>query len=86
MQFILSKRFEKDFAKLPKRTKEKTRKALELFVSDPDHPSLRIHPLKGRWLGHFSIDVTGDTRAVYAVIEDDIVHFITIGSHSQLYG
>lgn len=86
MQYILSKRFEKDFAKLPKRIKTKAITALTLFVGDPENQTLRIHPLKGRWTGHFSIDVTGDTRAIYFIIEKDLVRLVAIGSHSQLYG
>jgi addiction module RelE/StbE family toxin len=86
MQYILSKRFEKDFAKLPKQIKIKALATLALFTEDPDHPSLRTHTLKGKWSGHFSIDITGDTRAIYFVIEDGLVRFITVGSHSQLYG
>jgi addiction module RelE/StbE family toxin len=86
MRYILSKRFEKDFAKLPKSTKEKAIDVFELFVVDSQNPGLRVHPLKGRWVGHFSIDITGDTRAIYFIVEKDMVRFVAIGSHSQLYG
>ncbi|MAZ56594.1 hypothetical protein CL653_02285 [bacterium] len=85
MQYILSKQFKKDFSKLPKTTKAKALIALELFTQDPNHPTLRIHALRGKWAGHFSLDVTGDTRAIYFVVEEGIVRFVTIGSHSQLY-
>ncbi|MEX0931953.1 MAG: type II toxin-antitoxin system mRNA interferase toxin, RelE/StbE family [Candidatus Paceibacterota bacterium] len=86
MQFILSKQFEKDFAKLPVATKKKAIATLEKFVHNPQNPTLRRHGLSGKWKGHFSINVTGDTRAVYFVIKDDIVRFVAIGSHSELYG
>lgn len=86
MRYILSKGFEKDFLKLPKRTKEKTVEALLLFASEPTHSTLRVHSLKGRWVGHYSIDVTGDTRALYYVIEKGLVRFVAVGSHSELYG
>ena len=86
MHYILSKRFEKDFAKLPKVTKKKAITTLENFVKNPQNPTLRNHGLLGKWKGHFSINVSGDTRAVYFVIEDDLVRFVAIGSHSELYG
>ena len=86
MQYILSKQFEKDFAKLPKRTKQKVLLVLELFLVEPSHPSLRVHSLRGRYVGHHSLDVTGDVRAVYFVIQKDLVRFVTIGTHSELYG
>jgi len=86
MQYILSKRFEKDFTKLPKATKKKAVATFEKFVKNPQNPTLRNHGLSGKWKGHFSINVTGDTRAIYFVIEDDVVRFVAIGSHSELYG
>ena len=86
MQYILSKRFEKDFIKLPSATKKKAIVTLEKFIVDPQNPTLRNHGLSGKWKGHFSINVTGDTRAVYFVIEDGVVRFVAIGSHSELYG
>ncbi|HMO78220.1 MAG TPA: type II toxin-antitoxin system mRNA interferase toxin, RelE/StbE family [Candidatus Paceibacterota bacterium] len=86
MQYILSKRFEKDFAKLPSATKKKAVASLEKFIENPQNPSLRNHSLSEKWKGHFSINVTGDTRAIYFVIEDTTVRFVAIGSHSELYG
>ncbi|MEY3783824.1 MAG: hypothetical protein RLZZ230_146 [Candidatus Parcubacteria bacterium] len=86
MQYILSKRFEKDFAKLLPATKKKAVATLEKFTKDPQNPSLRNHGLSGRWKCHFSINITGDTRAIYFVIEDDMVRFVAIGTHSELYG
>ncbi len=86
MQYILSRRFEKDFARLPPATKKKAFSTFEKFIENPQNPSLRNHSLAGKWKGHFSINVTGDTRAIYFVIEDDMVRFIAIGSHSELYG
>jgi addiction module RelE/StbE family toxin len=86
MQYILSKRFEKDFAKLPTPIKKKTIATLEKFMIDPQNPSLRNHGLSREWKGHFSINVTGDTRSVYFVIEENTVRFVAIGSHSELYG
>lgn len=86
MQYILSKRFEKNFAKLPKPVKKKVLTVLQKFVDDPLDPGLRSHRLSGKWNNHYSIDVTGDIRAVYVYIEDDIVHFVAVGTHSELYG
>lgn len=86
MQYILSKRFEKNFAKLPKPVKEKVLVVLQKFVDDPLDPDLRSHRLSGKWNNHYSIDVTGDIRAVYVYIKDNIVYFVAVGTHSELYG
>ena len=86
MRYIVSKSFEKDFAKLPTPIKKKTIATLEKFVDNPQNPTLRNHGLSGKWKGYFSINVAGDTRAIYFAIEDDMVRFVAIGSHSELYG
>ena len=43
MQYILSKRFEKDFAKLVPATKKKAIATLKQFTKDPQNPTLRNH-------------------------------------------
>ena len=86
MEYILSKRFQKSFIKLPPATKKKVLIVLERFVADPKDPTLKSHRLSGKWSNHFSINVTGDVRAVYVYIENDVVHFVAVGSHGELYG
>ncbi len=86
MQYILSKKFEKDFAKLPKTTKVKAIDVFERFVINPDDVSLRKHELTGRLKDHFSINITGDIRVVYVYVQSELVQFVAIGSHSKLYG
>lgn len=86
MRYILSKRFEKNFANLPKPVKKRVLVVLQKFVDDPLDTSLRSHRLSGKWNNHFSIDVTGDIRAVYVYVLKDVVHFVAVGSHSELYG
>ncbi len=86
MQYALSRSFEKQFAKLPKKTKEKAITALALFIENPEYPSLRNHSLRGEWSGCRSINITGDVRAVYVLHDTDMAQFVAIGSHAQLYG
>ena len=86
MEYVLSRRFEKQFEKLPKRIKIKAIEAFEVFVRDPSDVSLRAHTLSGKWRGHWSIDVTGDYRAVYVYADEQVVRFVAIGTHSALYG
>lgn len=86
MQYVLSKKFEKDFSKLPKPLRKKVLIVLQKFVDGPYNAELRNHRLSGKWNNHFSINITGDVRAVYVYMKDDIIHFVAIGSHSELYG
>ncbi len=86
MEYILSRKFEKQFAQLPKRIKVKAIRAFEVFLRDPSDPNLRAHMLAGKWRGYWSIDVTGDYRAVYTYADERVVRFVAIGTHGQLYG
>ena len=84
MQYITSKNFDKNFAKLSKRIKEKVIQQFEIFLIDPMDSSLSNHRLHGKWSKYRSINVTGNIRAIY-IQEGDIARFIDIGSHSELY-
>ncbi len=59
---------------------------LQLFVEDPTNPMLRTHPLKGTYSGYWSINISGDLRAIYLKRGEELIIFALIGTHSQLYG
>lgn len=77
--------FEKQFKKLRLKEKDKAIERMKLFVLDPVHPTLNNHPLKGKYKGLRSINITGDLRAVYELVENDLAYFTTINTHSNLY-
>lgn len=80
-----SKTFIKQSKKLGQPTRWKLYERIELFSSNPLHPTLRNHPLKGKYKDYRSIDITGDVRALYIQYENEII-FDVVGTHSQLYG
>ena len=86
MRIRFSRRFVKQLARLPKSTQHAAYTRIELVLINPDDPILRRHRLAGdlRHLG--SINVTGDVRALYEVIGDEIVVYQMIGTHSELSG
>jgi len=43
------------------------------------------HSLQGTWLGHRSINVTGDFRAIFKETQDAAI-FVDIDTHHNLYG
>jgi addiction module RelE/StbE family toxin len=62
---------------------------IHLFRENPYHPALRNHPLKKKYAGYRSIDVTEDWRAVFKETESSeytLINFRTIGTHEYLYG
>ncbi len=78
--------FKKQYKKLPKKFQRQFAERLLLFEEDQTNPKLRVHPLKGKYAGYWSINVSGDLRALYRKKGEEIVIFALIGTHSQLYG
>lgn len=78
-------KFKKQYKKLPKKFQLQFDERVQLFIVDPINPQLRIHPLKGKFAGYWSMDVNGDIRALYIRRGEEIIIFALIGTHSQLY-
>ena len=85
MRLVFHKRFDKMAAKLPTKIKQKMAERVVLFARNPLDTTLRNHPLHTPYGGSYSIDITGDYRAIYQLIDDETVLFTHIGTHSQLY-
>lgn len=85
MQIFTHKNFDKKYKKLPEREKIKFKERRSLFLENPLHPLLNDHALAGRYKRCRSMNVSGDLRAIYQVINDDTVLFIDIDTHSNLY-
>lgn len=84
MRLIFHKNFKRQYRKFPF-LQDKIEQRLLLFRRDPFHPLLNNHFLTGKYKGSRSINITGDYRAVYELIADDIAYFITVDTHSNLY-
>lgn len=88
MKIQLSSYFHRKIKKEDVRIQKSFKEALRLFILNPFDPQLDNHPLKDPWKGCRSIDVTAQYRAIYEEIENDekiVAHFITIGTHRELY-
>ena len=72
-------------SKLPPKVKAKMVERITLFTKDPLDYALRNHALNTPYKGSYSIDITGDYRAVYHLVDDQTAMFTHIGTHSQLY-
>ena len=79
-------KFKKQYKKLPAKFQIQFEDRLRIFVLDPVDIRLRLHPLKGKYAGYWSMDINGDIRALYRRDRDRIIIFGFIGTHSQLYG
>jgi len=79
-------KFKKQYKKLPNKFQQQFDERLQLFLLDPTNPKLRVHPLKGNFAGYWSMDISGDIRALYIKRGEELIIFGLIGTHSQLYG
>lgn len=72
---------------LPKEIQQLSEGSFELFLENPNHPSLRLHSLKDTKAGKhaegsFSVSITMNYRAVYTIV-DGINVWYWIGTHAQ---
>ena len=85
MTTVFSKSFRKRYKKISLNIRLQFDERLRLFVKEPHHPILSNHPLTGDRAGQWSINITGDWRAVYVFKDDSAVIFLDIDTHSNLY-
>ena len=80
-QIFYSSDFEKQFKRLPLPVRKQAAKKEKIFKNNPIHPSLRLHPLKGKLVGLFSISVTLNYRIIFKRKANGDIVFISIGKH-----
>ncbi|MFA6526141.1 MAG: type II toxin-antitoxin system mRNA interferase toxin, RelE/StbE family [Candidatus Buchananbacteria bacterium] len=85
MEVRFTRHFKKNYKKSPIAIQKSFDARLEIFLSDPNNYVLHNHSLRGNLAGSFTINVTNDWRAVYT-LDNGIIVFIALGTHSQLYG
>ncbi len=85
MKIFFHRNFEKQFAKLMESERKKCEERIKLFANSPFNPALNNHQLHGKRRDYRSINITGDLRAVFKSIGENVAIFISIDSHSNLY-
>lgn len=85
MKIIPHKKFKKQFQKLRKNDQKQFEERIKIFLINPFHPILDNHELHGKYKGCRSIKITADLRVIYETVKKDVVLFLTIDSHSNLY-
>ena len=76
----------KRFAKKHPELAEQYRKVLYFLKENPQHPSLRLHSLKGRLQNIYSVSINMSYRITLELLitEKEII-LINIGSHDDVY-
>lgn len=85
MKIKIHKNFEKKYKKVSTKFKSKVKERNKIFSKDPFDPTLNNHALQGKYSGYRSINITGDIRIVYRLLDKSTVLFVDIDSHSNLY-
>lgn len=73
--------FIKQLKKLPQHIIQVAIKKEKIFKANIFHPSLRIHNLKGKLEGLWSLSITESYRIIFEYQTDVDVIFISIGKH-----
>lgn len=76
--------FKKQYKKL-RAIHKKIDERLILFARNPFDPILNNHSLGGKYKPYRSINITGDYRALYKLLGNDIAYFVIVDTHSNLY-
>ncbi len=85
MQFIFSRRFKKQFSRLPVKIQHAMDERIRIFSQSPHHAILNNHSLTGEYSNCSSINITGNYRVVFQMLDGDVCYLTVVGTHSQLY-
>ena len=84
-----TQRYEKKLFKFLKKHKdvvERYKKTILLMEADPFHPSLRLHPLKGKLKDLSSVSIDMQYRiSIEFYIDDNRIVPVNIGTHDEVY-
>ncbi len=86
-RFQSTRKFDKQFKQLDSKTSKQAQKAIELFISDPSHPSLRYKKIQGTDT-FYEISVNMSVRIIIEVtseVNDQINTLYIIGTHDDVF-
>ena len=86
MLIARSKKFVKQYKKLPAHVQKQFIDRLKLYIEDENHSLLNVHSLQGKYKGLWSFNVSSDIRVIFDSAEENVTILVAIGSHSELYG
>lgn len=85
MKVRFHRQFERQYKVLSTKRKKRVKERLALFLQDEFNPILNNHPLRGKYRGYRSFNITGDLRAIYTLKKSDMRILIALGTHRRLY-
>jgi len=85
MRIEFHRTFRKRHKKISLKIRSQFEERLHIFEKDQWNPLLNNHELTGDRKGEWSINITGDWRAIYMWRGEETAIFIDIDTHSNLY-
>ena len=86
-RFKSTRKFDKQFKQLDLKTSKQAEKAIELFISDPSHPSLRYKKIQGSD-NFYEISVNMSIRIIIEITTyegNQINTLYIIGTHDEIF-
>lgn len=80
-RIYFTKNFAKKADRLPPRLKKQIEKREKIFRTNPFHPNLKTHKLKGKLQDLWSFSLTHSHRILFEFLNDEEVLFFDIGGH-----
>ncbi len=81
VKILFSEKFVVQFESLPLKIQNLAHKKIDIFCTNPKHPSLKTHKLNGVLNGYFSFSIDYQLRIVFEYGKNGVVHFLKIGNH-----
>jgi len=86
MKVKFSRQFTKQYDKAPIKIRQAFKDRLGIFKEDKYNPLLNNHSLTGQLKYYQSINITGGWRAIFKEVDNgEVIFFVMMGTHSQLY-
>ena len=82
MRIFYSRKFAREYRKLPLRIKKIAERKEQIFRKDPFDPRLKTHKLKGSLKGFLSFSIDRKYRIIFEFINRNTVWFHSVGEHS----
>jgi mRNA interferase RelE/StbE len=86
-RFRSTRKFDKQFLSLDKKTLKQATKSIQLFIENPTHPSLRYKKIQGT-SNFYEIRVNSSVRIIIEVSSenrDQVNTFYIIGTHDEVF-
>lgn len=83
MKIIRSSRFKRSFKKLPACIQNDFERRIKIFFTNPFHPSLRTHKLRGNLADYYGFYLRDGFRVLFDFEEPNIALLVNIGNHDD---